>query len=156
MFPSFFHLKRPAPDVELLLHEREITVLHDTCVQHRVLAHERVPRGHRTLDPRGRGEREGIGMLRDVVADLPVGARRGVLREKCMERRVSVGMSCAMYLIECFVCLSTLKSLEMKDVLGNDSALEGYSGPGITWTNEMNFVTNHDHAPDAGSNLWTC
>ena len=32
-------------------------------------------------------------------------------------------------------------------VLGYDSAMEGYAGPGTTWANEMNFVMNH--APGA-------
>ena len=34
-------------------------------------------------------------------------------------------------------------------LLGHDSALLGYAGPGTTWANEMNFVMNH--APGAGS-----
>ena len=38
---------------------------------------------------------------------------------------------------------------EMIDVLGHDSALLGYTRPGTTWANEMNFVMNH--APSAGS-----
>ena len=33
-------------------------------------------------------------------------------------------------------------------VLGHNSVLKGYTGPGITWPNEMNFVMNH--APDEG------
>ena len=33
-------------------------------------------------------------------------------------------------------------------VLGNDSALEGYTLPGITWANEMKFIMNY--APCAG------
>ena len=32
----------------------------------------------------------------------------------------------------------------MIGVLSHDSALKGCSGPGTTWTNEMNFVMNHD------------
>ena len=38
----------------------------------------------------------------------------------------------------------------MIDVLGHDFALEGYTGPGTTWSNEMNFVMTHD--PGAGFN----
>ena len=37
----------------------------------------------------------------------------------------------------------------MNSVSGHKSALLGYTGPGITWTNEMNFVMNH--ATAAGS-----
>ena len=37
----------------------------------------------------------------------------------------------------------------MDGVLDHDSALQGYTGPGITWANEINFVMNH--APGAGS-----
>ena len=37
----------------------------------------------------------------------------------------------------------------MNAVLSNDSALEGYTGPGTTWANEMNFVI--EYAPGAGS-----
>ena len=39
----------------------------------------------------------------------------------------------------------------MNDVLGHDFALEGYqyTGPGTTWSNEMNVVMNH--AKGAGS-----
>ena len=33
--------------------------------------------------------------------------------------------------------------------LGHDSALKGFTGPGTTWANEINFVMNH--APGAGS-----
>ena len=36
----------------------------------------------------------------------------------------------------------------MIGVLGHDSALQGYTRPGTSWTNEMNFVINH--APGAG------
>ena len=32
---------------------------------------------------------------------------------------------------------------------GHDSALQGYTGPGTTWDNEMNFGMKH--APGAGS-----
>ena len=32
---------------------------------------------------------------------------------------------------------------EMNCDLGHDSALQGYSGPGTTWANEVNFVFNH-------------
>ena len=38
----------------------------------------------------------------------------------------------------------------MIGVLGHDSALQGYTGPGTTWANEMNFVMNL--TPGAGSN----
>ena len=38
---------------------------------------------------------------------------------------------------------------EMVGVLGHNSALKGYTGPGTTWADEMNFVLNH--APGAGS-----
>ena len=34
-------------------------------------------------------------------------------------------------------------------VIGHYSALQGYTGSGTTWAEEMNFVMNH--APDAGS-----
>ena len=37
----------------------------------------------------------------------------------------------------------------MNGVLGHDSALKGYTGPGTTWANEMNFMVNH--ASGAGS-----
>ena len=37
----------------------------------------------------------------------------------------------------------------MIGVLGHDSALKGYTGPGKTWANEMKFVMNH--APGGGS-----
>ena len=37
----------------------------------------------------------------------------------------------------------------MNGVSGHDSALYGYTGPGTTWVNEMDFVKNH--APGAGS-----
>ena len=36
----------------------------------------------------------------------------------------------------------------MNGVLGHDSALQSYNGPGITWANEMNIDMNH--APGAG------
>ena len=41
-----------------------------------------------------------------------------------------------------------LWSNEMNDgVLGHDSALKGYAGPGTTWANEiMNGVLGHDSA----------
>ena len=32
---------------------------------------------------------------------------------------------------------------QMSAVLGHDSELEGYTGPGTTWDNELNFVRNH-------------
>ena len=35
----------------------------------------------------------------------------------------------------------------MNGVLGHDSALLGYTGPGTTWVNEMNSAMNH--APGA-------
>ena len=38
---------------------------------------------------------------------------------------------------------------EMNDALGNDSVLEGKTGPETTWVNEMTFVMNH--APGTGS-----
>ena len=37
----------------------------------------------------------------------------------------------------------------MNDVLGHNSALVGYTRPGTTWANEMNFVMNP--APGVGS-----
>ena len=37
----------------------------------------------------------------------------------------------------------------MSSVLGNSSALQGYTGPGTTFANEMNFGMNH--APGARS-----
>ena len=37
----------------------------------------------------------------------------------------------------------------MHGVLDHESALEGYTGPGTTSANEINFVMNH--APGAGS-----
>ena len=37
----------------------------------------------------------------------------------------------------------------MNGVLGHDYALQGYSGPGITWAHETNF--NMSHAPIAGA-----
>ena len=44
----------------------------------------------------------------------------------------------------------------MNGVLGHDSALSGYTGPGTTWANEMNF--GMEHAPGAGSllDMLTC
>ena len=36
----------------------------------------------------------------------------------------------------------------MNGVLGHDSALQGYAGPGTTWDNEMNFFMYN--APSAG------
>ena len=36
----------------------------------------------------------------------------------------------------------------MNGVLGHDFSLQCYIGLGITWANEMNFITNH--APGAG------
>ena len=35
------------------------------------------------------------------------------------------------------------------NVLGHDSALQGYTRPGTTWANEMSFIM--DHVPVAGS-----
>ena len=40
----------------------------------------------------------------------------------------------------------------MTGILGHDSALQGYIGPGTTWANEMNFVMNH--APIDHSTCW--
>ena len=37
----------------------------------------------------------------------------------------------------------------MNGVLGHDSALQGYTGPGATLANEMKFVMNY--TPGAGS-----
>ena len=37
----------------------------------------------------------------------------------------------------------------MNDLLGHNSALQGYTAPGTTQAKEMNFVMNH--APGAGS-----
>ena len=37
----------------------------------------------------------------------------------------------------------------MNTILDPNSALQGYSQPGTSWTNEMHFVTNH--VPGAGS-----
>ena len=37
----------------------------------------------------------------------------------------------------------------MNDISGQESALLGYTGPGITWANEVDFSMNH--APGAGS-----
>ena len=31
----------------------------------------------------------------------------------------------------------------MNGVLSHDSALQGFTGPGTNWANEMNFVMNH-------------
>ena len=45
-------------------------------------------------------------------------------------------------------CLKQKWNLEINAVLGHNAALEGYTRPGTTWANEMNFVTNR--APDAG------
>ena len=36
----------------------------------------------------------------------------------------------------------------MIGVLGKDAELQGYTGPGTTWANKMNFSMNH--APGAG------
>ena len=38
---------------------------------------------------------------------------------------------------------------QLNGILGHDSALYGYTGPGTTWVNEMSFVMKH--APSAGS-----
>ena len=54
-----------------------------------------------------------------------------------------------------FICfLGPLKTnnaaiTKMNGVIGHDSALQGYTWPETTWTDEMNVVMNH--APDAGS-----
>ena len=48
-----------------------------------------------------------------------------------------------------FMNTGSSQCYKMKGVLGHDSALQGYTGPGTTQANEMNFVMNH--APDAGS-----
>ena len=32
----------------------------------------------------------------------------------------------------------------MTGILGHDSAILGYTGPGTTWANDMNIVMNHD------------
>ena len=37
----------------------------------------------------------------------------------------------------------------MNGASGYNSAVKGYTGPGITWANEMNYGLNH--APGAGS-----
>ena len=48
---------------------------------------------------------------------------------------------------ECRInCIATIN--EMNGVQGHNFALQGYTGPGTTWDNEMNFVMNH--APGAG------
>ena len=41
---------------------------------------------------------------------------------------------------------------EMISVLGQDSILQGYTGPGTTWANGMNFSMNH--APGAALIAW--
>ena len=46
------------------------------------------------------------------------------------------------------LCMDRLHVSKIIDVLGHDSALSGYTGPGKIWANEMNFVVNH--APGAG------
>ena len=38
---------------------------------------------------------------------------------------------------------------DMVGVLVHDSVLQGYTSPGTTWANDMNFIMNH--APGAGS-----
>ena len=44
--------------------------------------------------------------------------------------------------------LASRPTIRKMNVLGYDSALQGYSGAGTTWTNEMNFALNH--TPGAG------
>ena len=44
---------------------------------------------------------------------------------------------------------------EMNTVLGHDSALQGYFGPGTNWANEMNFVMNHPLVQDRSLDLLT-
>ena len=41
----------------------------------------------------------------------------------------------------------------MNGVLSHDSTLRGYAGPGTTWANEMNFVTNHALVQDRSLDL---
>ena len=36
----------------------------------------------------------------------------------------------------------------MNGVLSHNSVLKGYTGPGTTWANDMNFIMNY--APGAG------
>ena len=43
---------------------------------------------------------------------------------------------------------------EMNGVLGYNSALRGYTGPGTTWANEMNF--GYRPCPRCRINYWTC
>ena len=43
-------------------------------------------------------------------------------------------------------------SYESKCDVGHESALQGYTGPGTTWANEINLGLNH--VPGAGSITW--
>ena len=56
-------------------------------------------------------------------------------------------MNVTIYVKE-FIPTCTKMVKEMIGVLGHDSALEGYTGPGPTWANEINLM---NHAPGAGS-----
>ena len=42
-----------------------------------------------------------------------------------------------------------ISSSEMIGVLGHDSALQGYTGPGTTWANEMNGAFGHNYGTKA-------
>ena len=42
----------------------------------------------------------------------------------------------------------------MNGVFSHDSALQGYTGPGTTWANEMNLAMKH--APGAGTKENEC
>ena len=42
----------------------------------------------------------------------------------------------------------------MNDVLGHDSALQGYIGPETTWANEMNFIMNQHRSLDKVCCTW--
>ena len=46
-----------------------------------------------------------------------------------------------------------LLHISMNGALGHDSALQGYTGPGTTWADEMNFVMNHALVQDRSLDL---
>ena len=61
------------------------------------------------------------------------------------------------FLSDCHIFLfdieADLMNESMIGVLGHDSALSGYTGPGTTWVNGINFVMNHALAQDRSLDL---
>ena len=44
----------------------------------------------------------------------------------------------------------------MNDIVGHYSSLQSYTGPRITWANEMNSGMNHIQVQDRSLDLLTC